>query len=68
MIKTKALKYFTNKFLHESDIISTESSKNILTKHIKKGSDQKDIVMSLTKEESKKGNKKLKKSDTRNLT
>jgi hypothetical protein len=68
MIKTKTLKYFINKFLHESDIISTDSSKNILTKRLKKRSEQKDKVMSLTKEESKKGNKKLKKCDTRNLT
>ena len=68
MIKAKTLKYFTNKFLHESDIISTDSSKNIFIKHIKKGSDQNDLIMSLTKEESKKGHKKLKKSDTRNLT
>ena len=68
IIKTKTLKYFTNKFLHESDIISTDSSKNILTKPIKKDCVHKDLVMSLTKEESKKGNKIMKKGDTRNLT
>ena len=68
MIKTKTLKYFTNKFLHESDIISTDSSKNILIQRIKKDSKHKDLVMSLTKKESKKGNKRLKKGDTRNLT
>ena len=68
MIKTKTLKYFTNKFLHESDIISTDSPKNILIQRIKKDSKHKDLVMSLTKKESKKGNKRLKKGDTRNLT
>ena len=68
MIKTKTLKYFTNKFLHESDIISTDSSKNILTKRIKNGSEQKEIIMPLTKEESKKGNNILIKNDTRNFT
>ena len=68
MIKTKTLKYFTNKFLHESDIISTDSSKNILSRRLKNGSEQKEIIMSLTKEESKKDNNILIKSDTRNLT
>ena len=66
-IKAKTLKYLTNKFLHESDIISTDSSKNILTKRIKKDFEHKDLVMSLIKEEPKKGNKILKKGDTRNL-
>ena len=68
MTKTRTLKYFTNKFLCVSDIISTDSSKNIFPKHIKKDSEQKDLIMSLTNEESKKGNKILKKRDTRNLT
>ena len=53
LLKTKTTKNFTNKFLQVSDIINTESSKNMFNQRIKRNK-HKDYLISLTKEESQK--------------